>query len=186
ALALVGQRAATPGVNLVTAFIRGFELLQVLVALLYLGRLRLDWTFRLRRRAAVPNDGWSDHAEVDEMDEIDFRHGCPNELDALLLEARDRGVDLTLSGGRLRFNAPSGAMTDSLRSRLSERREEIARALRGPEPRQQGPVENAPFLYHYHELFNKVRAGEVGVNFTNATNWVARLTGRFDPRALQA
>ena len=117
---------------------------------------------------------------------MDARHGSPNELDALLLEARDRGIELTLSDGRLRFNAPAGAMTDQLRSQLSQRRDEIVAALRGPRPRPQGPVGSAPVLHYYRSMLDQARTGEVGVSYTNTTNWVARFSGSFDPRALLA
>lgn len=117
---------------------------------------------------------------------MDARHVRPNELDALLLGARDRGIELTLSDGRLRFNAPAGAMTDQLRGQLSQRRDEIVAALRGPQPRPQGPVGSAPVLYYYRSMLDQARTGELGVSYTNITNWVVRLSGPFDPRALLA
>jgi len=120
------------------------------------------------------------------VDRLEFRHGDPEEIDGLLREARDCGVRLTLLGGKLRFDAPSGAMSARLRAALGQHREAIVCALRGPVFRAHGPVQSAPLLYHYHDLFHKVRSGEIGIEFTNSPNSVFRFTGALDTKALIA
>ncbi len=47
-----------------------------------------------------------------------------------LLELRQRGIELSYTGGSLRFDAPSGAMTADIRTAIAERREEIVGFLR--------------------------------------------------------
>jgi len=52
-------------------------------------------------------------------------------LEALLAELKDLGIKLRTSGDKLRFTAPTGALTPELRSRLQARKTEILEYLRG-------------------------------------------------------
>jgi len=120
------------------------------------------------------------------VDLLKFRHGVPGEIDALLREARDCGVELKVSAGKLRFDAPAGAMSDRLRAALGQYREAIVAALRGPAFRARGPVETAPLVYHYRDLFKKLRTGELGVEYANSTHSVFRFTGHLNTKGLIA
>ena len=114
---------------------------------------------------------------------LKWRHGQPNELDDLLTAARRTGTRLAAIGDRLHFSGDSGSLSAELRERLRERKLDVVRALRGPEFREHGRVESAPFLPQYRALFTKLQTGELGVNFANSTHWVARLVERADLRA---
>ncbi|NWG15760.1 MAG: amino acid adenylation domain-containing protein [Chloroflexi bacterium] len=48
----------------------------------------------------------------------------------LLAALSEKGIELWTEGGKLRFRAPTGALTPDLRSRLVERREEVIAAVR--------------------------------------------------------
>jgi len=70
--------------------------------------------------------------------------------DALIDDLEGRGVRLFLDGGRLRFKAPGGVMTDAVRARISERRDSIIAALKerrrtGPEVVADPTARHAPF-----------------------------------------
>ena len=52
-------------------------------------------------------------------------------MEALLAELKDLGIKLRTSGDKLRFTAPTGALTPELRSRLQANKTEILEYLRG-------------------------------------------------------
>ena len=52
-------------------------------------------------------------------------------METLLAELKDLGIRLRTSGGKLRFTAPTGALTAELRSRLQANKTEILEYLRG-------------------------------------------------------
>jgi hypothetical protein len=52
--------------------------------------------------------------------------------EALLLELERRGVELTAEGGRLRYRAPAGALTEDLRHLAGEHRAGLLALLSGP------------------------------------------------------
>lgn len=52
-------------------------------------------------------------------------------METLLAELRDLGIKLRTSGGKLRFTAPTGALTPELRLRLQSSKAEILEYLRG-------------------------------------------------------
>lgn len=70
--------------------------------------------------------------------------------DALIDDLEGRGVRLFLEGGRLRFRAPGGVMTDAMKARIAERRDGIIAALKerrktGPEVVADPAARHAPF-----------------------------------------
>ena len=50
----------------------------------------------------------------------------------LLGRLRALGLRLALEDGRLKVNAPKGALTDAIKATIAARREDIIRALRAP------------------------------------------------------
>jgi len=66
---------------------------------------------------------------------------------------RERGVELRTEGGRLRFQAPQGALTPELRNQVVRRKEEIIAALR----RSQGAVS----LVFFEKLWEPIRLGRL-------------------------
>jgi hypothetical protein len=73
---------------------------------------------------------------------------------ALLEEARRRGVELRLEGGRLRYRAPAGALTAELREALRAHREELLELLRetGPPHSHTDLLAQAELLEARHQL----------------------------------
>ena len=51
------------------------------------------------------------------------------ELSRLLGQVRDAGVELWVEGGRLRFRAEAGALTDDMRTGLRDRKADVIEAL---------------------------------------------------------
>ena len=65
-------------------------------------------------------------------------------LRELLAELRTRGIRLWVEDGRLRFDAPAGALDERLRERLRARRTELVEALSGAAVAGESPLEPAP------------------------------------------
>jgi hypothetical protein len=131
----------------------------------------------------------SDTAETLEAEPLRMRYfelpeGDHNTLDELLAEAEGLGINLYAAAGRLRFSAPPGALTADFRDRLSARKVELTRILRGPSYEARGPVHCSPLPFHNVELLHHIRAGAIGSSFTNGTSWIAAVEGPLDVHAL--
>jgi hypothetical protein len=103
------------------------------------------------------------------------RHGPPGEIDSLLQEIENQQIELSAVGERLHFVAPVGVLSEGLRARLRENKEELLQALRGPSMRSHGDISHAPFLHQYRALYEKLRSGDLGVSYANGPHWATRI-----------
>lgn len=98
----------------------------------------------------------------------------PEELEGLLIRAKQRGVVLWLEGERLRYRAPLGVITDDLLGLLREHKASLVRHFeRAGAPlspnfeRRPAPGEAVPVPRHLRWFWNTIKAGEMGIGYTN-------------------
>jgi amino acid adenylation domain-containing protein len=118
-------------------------------------------------------------------DASDFPRTTPppsqsTDVAALVAQLRDQGIDLTLTDGRLRFNAPRGALDDATMGQLRARRDEIITFLSRPIPR---PAEGLPASPGQARLWFVERAGLAGHGYITPVN--LRIDGSLDPERLR-
>ena len=83
-------------------------------------------------------------------------------LISLVDEATRRGVTLwAAADGKLRFRAPSGALTNELRANLTAHREALVDMISGPRFQALGPLKRVPFIQYYGTGFwQAIRSGK--------------------------
>jgi hypothetical protein len=109
-----------------------------------------------------------------------------HDLSPVLARVRAAGIDLWVSNGQLHFRAPPGALTGEVRDLLRERKVELIGCLAGPQFRRRECAGPQRALRFYDGLWDKIRSGALGVNFTNGTHWAAAVEGPLDLSALRA
>jgi hypothetical protein len=105
---------------------------------------------------------------------------------ALVQQAEQDGITLWTTHGELSFRAAPGAMTPAYRELLKTNKSDIIAALSEPAFESRPRPERVPILKYYTQLWDKVLSGALGVAFTNATNWAARVRYPLSLQALQA
>lgn len=115
--------------------------------------------------------------------------GMRREIDALLAEAAARDIRLWLEDDQLRFSAAKGALTDSLRQRLSARKSDLIAHLRAgshDEP-SLAPLEadaERPLSFAQQRLWVLEQMGDMGAAYS--LSLALELSGPLDVAALQA
>ena len=99
---------------------------------------------------------------------------------ALVAQLRDQGIELTLNDGRLRYNAPLGALDPAAMEQLRARRDEIITFLSRPVAR---PAEGLPASPGQARLWFVERAGLAGHGYVTPVN--LRIDGPLDPERLR-
>lgn len=102
-----------------------------------------------------------------------------------LEQARTQGIKLWVSGSRLHFRAPAGAMSAAFHAQLRSHREDIVSALSKPVFVSKGKVGKVPLLPSSLDYWNEVRSGLTDAGVMNRTHFVAKWIGDFDQPALQ-
>lgn len=103
------------------------------------------------------------------------------ELIELLQEAADQGITLWATPERsLRFRSKAAPLKESFRARLVQHKNALIDALSEPALVPLGSPDEAPFLLHYHDLWQNIRAGSVNATFINGTHRVWKVFGDFD------
>jgi len=119
------------------------------------------------------------------------------DIQEILSDARARGVTLWVDTQQLRYRAPAGAMTDTLRAELSSRKAEIIEALQDASPgiacapREpvfvRGPQRRTSPIVNYHRnRWAQIKSGELGLEFVNSTHAALRFPGQLNISALQS
>jgi natural product biosynthesis luciferase-like monooxygenase protein len=112
------------------------------------------------------------------------------DLSGLLAELRERDIRLRVQDGRLRFDAPAGALDDDLRGRLRARREQLI-ALLGAGRRVRPPVVPVPrtgplpLSYGQQRMWLLAEILPASGAAAYVLSGVARLTGPLDVPALR-
>lgn len=105
--------------------------------------------------------------------------------DELIARTRKLGIDLWVSDGMLNYRAPRAAMSAELQTELKTHKPSIIEALSGPR------FERAPYVSAidipdaFVPQWNRLRAGDIGVGYTNVTNMTCRFRCPIDRQALE-
>ncbi|WP_254073321.1 condensation domain-containing protein, partial [Acidisphaera sp. S103] len=98
----------------------------------------------------------------------------------MVARLRDQGIELTLADGRLRYNAPRGALDPAAIEQLRARRDEIITYLSRPVAR---PAEGLPASPGQARLWFVERAGLAGHGYVTPVN--LRIDGPLDAERLR-
>lgn len=97
----------------------------------------------------------------------------------LLEEARSRGVRLWVKEGELCFRALPGNLTDELRARIQQAREDLIACLGGPSYRRRAPARVVRVEEPKRHQWRSALRGVAAVRFTNGTHAVVSFRGAF-------
>jgi hypothetical protein len=114
-----------------------------------------------------------------------------NSIQSLLDELRESDIELWVEGQELKFRAPQGALTESLRSKIRNQKSALIAAWPWPEQligqaqlKPQFPrlaeLSTLPLLDYHQGFWERICAGRPGINFTNLTNTVLRFPRLID------